>query len=167
MSNEPIHLPALFPDLPRELPVIGENGDFNPLWSLGLSSLFQALQENYKNEGILFPKLSADNIANIQAVYTPYIGLPLPTNIPDISGQTVFDIDNRVPKQFIITYDTSSPPIVLSAQWLIMNVMLFSAGSPNGQNAGVVGWFCYDLTNKVLYICTTSGSTTGAVWTAV
>ncbi|MGA0832104.1 MAG: hypothetical protein ACO3P4_04740 [Polynucleobacter sp.] len=108
---------SIFPDLPREVPVIDKDGNFSPLWSLGLSALFQALQENYKNEGILFPRLSAQNIADIQAIYTPYIGSPLPQNIPDISGQTVFDTTNRVSKQFVITYDGSTPPNIVTATW--------------------------------------------------
>lgn len=109
--------PSIFPDLPREVPVIAENGDFSALWSLSFSSLFQALQENYKNEGIIFPRLTAAQIANIQAIYTPLIGSPLPQNIPDISGQTVFDTTNRVSKQFVITYDGSTPPNILTATW--------------------------------------------------
>jgi hypothetical protein len=113
--TENLQLQAIFPDLPREVPVIGENGDFAPLWSLGLSSLFQALQENFKNEGIIFPRLSAANIATIQAIYTPLIGAPLPFNIPDISGQTVFDTDNRVSKQFVITYDINGN--IVTAAW--------------------------------------------------
>ena len=117
MAGERPILQAIFPDLPREIPVIGENGDFAPLWSLGFSSLFQALQDNYKNEGIIFPRLSAVSIANIQAIYTPLIGAPLPNNIPDISGQTVFDTTNRVSKQFVITYDGSVPPNVVTAVW--------------------------------------------------
>jgi hypothetical protein len=115
-SQQPI-LQAIFPDLPREIPVFNEHGDFSPLWSLGLSSLFQALQENFKNEGIIFPRLSAANIAIIQAIYTPLIGTPLPQNIPDISGQTVFDTTNRVSKQFVITYDGAMPPNILTATW--------------------------------------------------
>lgn len=108
---------SIFPDLPREVPVINEDGDFSPLWSLGLSSLFQALQTNFKNEGIVFPNLSAANIANIQALYTPFIGSPLPNNLPDISGQTVFDTTNRVSKQFVITYDGATPPNIVTATW--------------------------------------------------
>lgn len=167
MATETTQLQAIFPDLPRETPVIGMDGDFSPLWSLGLSSLFQALQENYKNEGILLPRLSATNIANIEAIYTPLIGGPLPQATPDISGQMVFDTTNRIPKQFIITYDASTPPNILSASWLIMNVMLINMGNPNGTVAGNLYWLCYDITNKVLYICTASGSTVTAVWTAV
>lgn len=108
---------SIFPDLPREVPVINKDGDFSPLWSLGLSSLFQALQTNFKNEGIVFPNLSAANIADIQSLYTPYIGFPLPNNLPDISGQTVFDITNRVSKQFVITYDGATPPNIVTATW--------------------------------------------------
>ena len=115
-TQQPI-LQAIFPDLPRETPVIGKDGDFSPLWSLGLSALFQALQENFKNEGIIFPRLSAANIATIQAIYTPLIGSPLPQNIPDISGQTVFDTTNRVSKQFVITYDGAMPPNIVTATW--------------------------------------------------
>ena len=117
MATQESKLQSIFPDLPREVPVINKDGDFSPLWSLGLSALFQALQENYKNEGILFPRLSAANIANIQAIYTPLIGYPLPQNIPDISGQTVFDTTNRVSKQFVITYDSATPPNILTATW--------------------------------------------------
>jgi len=114
----PIQNPqSIFPDLPRETPVLTKDGDFAPLWSLGLSSLFQALQENFKNEGIVFPNLSAVNIADIQSLYTPFIGMPLPDTFPDISGQTVFDTTNRVSKQFVITYDGATPPNIVTAQW--------------------------------------------------
>lgn len=164
---ENIILQSIFPDLPREVPVIDKDGNFSPLWSLGLSSLFQALQENYKNEGIIFPRLSATNIATIQAIYTPFIGVPLPNNIPDISGQTVFDTTNRVSKQFVITYDSSVPPNILSAQWIILAYLLLGSGNPNGHQAGQIGWFYYDLTGHALYICTISGSTVSAVWTII
>ena len=165
MANENQILQSIFPDLPREVPVLDKSGDFSPLWSLGLSALFQALQENFKNEGILLPRLSASNIAMIQSLYTPYIGLPLPQQIPDISGQTVFDTTNRVPKQFIILYDNASPPNILSASWLQINVMTFNAGNPNGAVAGILNWLCYDSSGMKLYICTASGSVSGAVWT--
>ena len=158
---------AIFPDIPREVPVINEEGNFTELWSLGFGALFQALQTNFKNEGILFPALNAANIATIQSIYTPLIGSKLPNNTLDISGQTVFDTTNRIPKQFIITYDNTSPPMgpkILSASWLIMNVMTMFAGDPNHHVAGVLNWFCYDTTNKNLYICTTSGSVSDAVW---
>ena len=111
------NLQSLFPDMPRENPAVDKDGNLMALWELGLSSLFQALQENFKNEGILFPRLSAANIAKIQAIYTPLIGSPLPQSTPDISGQTVFDTTNRVSKQFVITYDGSTPPNIATASW--------------------------------------------------
>lgn len=158
---------SIFPDYPRGQPCVDKEGKLTAEWDTQLGALFQALQRNFKNEGIIFPPLSASNISTLQAIYTPYIGMPLPQNIPDISGQTVFDSTNRVPKQFIITYDNASPPNILSASWLILNVMLNHAGNPNGSVAGVLNWFCYDTVGKNLYICTSSGSTSSAVWTIV
>lgn len=116
---------AIFPDYPREQPLIEKNGKLTTTWDMSLNSLYQALQNNFSNEGILFPALSATDIATIQSIYTPLIGQPLPQNvpgnngenIPDISGKTVFDSTNRVPKQFIITYDGSTPPNIVTAAW--------------------------------------------------
>ena len=108
---------SIFPDLPREVPAVMEDGNFNYLWSLGFASLFQALQRNFSNEGIKFPPLADTQIAQIEAIYTPLIGGPLPYYIPDISGQTIFDSTNRVSKQFVITYDGATPPNIVTATW--------------------------------------------------
>lgn len=113
-SNKP---QAIFPDMPRATPVIMQNGNFNHLWLLGLSNLFQALQVNFKNEGIMFPPLDESGIDAIEALYTPYIGSQLPIGLQDISGQTVFDSTNRVSKQFVITYDPVLPGNILTATW--------------------------------------------------
>jgi hypothetical protein len=107
----------IFPDYPREQPMVDKNGVLIEAWDVQLGSLFQALQQNFKNEGIVFPPLTAAEIATIQGIYTPLIGSPLPQNIPDISGQAVFDTTNRVPKMFIITYDGATPPNVTAASW--------------------------------------------------
>lgn len=123
MTTQTAKPQAIFPDLPRTNPEVGKDGHFTKDWSLGFSLLFQALQANFSNEGLRFPPLTAAQIASIQAVYTPYIGSPLPQNqglqknVPDISGASVFDSTNRVPKVFIITYDASTPPNVLTAAW--------------------------------------------------
>ena len=161
---------SIFPDLPRESPAIDKNGDFTSLWELGLSALFQALQRNFKNEGIVFPNLDSTSISTIQNLYTSYIGgtyNALTVALPDISGQTVFDYTNKVSKQFVIATDTSTPPLVTLAEWVPFAMMLTNAGNPNGVQAGVLNWFCYDTTNKILYICTTAGNSASAVWTAV
>lgn len=108
---------SLFPSMPREDKIVDENGNFSEFWLLGMEALFQALQANFKNEGIVFPGLSAANIATIESIYSVYIGFPLPNEVLDISGQTVFDLDNRVSRQFVITYDSAEPPNVVTAQW--------------------------------------------------
>lgn len=45
------------------------------------------------------------------------------------------------------------------------NVVLNYPGNPNGNVAGIVFQFCWDTTDLVLYICTTSGNASTAVWT--
>lgn len=118
MANSQRRFPqSIFPDFPHEQKAVEKDGGLTSAWNLSLSSLYQALQKNFKNEGIVFPPLTADQIATLLALYTPSIGLPLPTNLPDISGQTVFDSTNRVPKQFIITFDGAVPPNVVTAAW--------------------------------------------------
>lgn len=47
------------------------------------------------------------------------------------------------------------------------NVVLFGAGNPNGVVAGMTYQFYWDTTNHLLYICTTSGTASTAVWTEV
>ena len=108
---------SLFPDLPRESPAIDKDGNFTFLWALGFASLFQALQDNFSDEGVKFPGLNSTDIASIQSRYSAFIGLPLPPELDDISGQAVFDTDNRVSKQFVITYDGATPPNIVTAQW--------------------------------------------------
>jgi len=120
---------SIFPDLIRGVPISDKEGNLNTYWELFFSALSQALQKNYKNEGIMLPPLNIDQINAIEALYTPFIGLPLPGSapgqaqgmtLPDISGQTIFDTTNRVPKVFIITFNVPTPPdppIVLTAGW--------------------------------------------------
>lgn len=161
---------SIFPDYPRENPAIDKEGNFTALWDLGLGLLFQALQDNYRNEGIRIPVLSASNMATIQALYATFVGgtyNALTMAQPDISGQTVFDTDTYITNQFVIAKDTASPPNVLLAEWVPMAVMLTGAGNPSGVTAGVISWLYYDTAGKVLYICTATGSATTATWQAV
>lgn len=118
MTFQMNRFPSIFPDVPRESPVIDKKGDFTALWSLGLGALFQALQENFSSEGIKWPPLNSDNIDSIQDIYTPLIGSPLPVGVPDISGKTVFDTTNRIFRGFVITYDNASPPNIVTANWV-------------------------------------------------
>lgn len=47
------------------------------------------------------------------------------------------------------------------------NVILSNAGNPNSAVAGSTYQLCWDTTNMILYVCTTTGSSGSAVWTKV
>lgn len=47
------------------------------------------------------------------------------------------------------------------------NIILFNAGNPNGVVAGTTYQFCWDTLSQALYICTTSGTSSTAVWTKI
>lgn len=111
---------SIFPDYSRESPAVDKQGNFSPRMDLNFSSLFQALQRNFKNEGIVFPPLSATDMATIAGMYTPFIGSPLPQTLPDISGQTIFNSTARSSYQFVITYDASTPPNISTAGWIML-----------------------------------------------
>lgn len=170
MATEQIQKQSIFPDVPRETPETDKDGNFTALWSLGIGSLFQALQENFKNEGIVIPRLSANEIATIQALYAAYVGgayNELTKNLPDISGQTVYNQTTKFTNQFVIATDTAMIPNVTLAEWVPLAVMLTHAGTPNGAVAGVLNWLCYDTSLKQLYACTTAGAIGTAIWTLI
>lgn len=45
------------------------------------------------------------------------------------------------------------------------NIILFNAGNPNGAVAGSTFQLLWDTTDKLLWVCTTSGTASTAVWT--
>ena len=47
------------------------------------------------------------------------------------------------------------------------NMVLSYAGNPNGHVAGELYQFCYDTVSGLLYICTTAGTASSAVWMQV
>jgi hypothetical protein len=108
---------AIFPDLPRETPTIDKDGHLSPLWSLGFASLFQALQKNFRNTGILFPSITTDEANEVVAIYSPYIGSPLPPGLDNVSGQTAFNTTLSLPQIFIIAFDTRTPPNITGVKW--------------------------------------------------
>jgi len=161
---------SIFPDLPREQTAVNSKGEFVELWSLGLSALFQALQSNFKNEGILFPPLSAANMATIQSLYATYVGGTydaLTMALPDISGQTVFDSTTYITNQFVIAKDGANPPNVILAEWVPLSVLLTNEGAPTGSVAGVLNWMCYDTSGQHLWICSASGNSATATWVQI
>jgi hypothetical protein len=44
------------------------------------------------------------------------------------------------------------------------NVILYNAGNPNGAVAGTTYQLCWDTVDNILWVCTTSGTATTAVW---
>lgn len=59
----PIKQVSIIPDLPRSPSVVDKNGNLAPEWKLFFEQLTQALQTNFKPEGILLPQQTASNIA--------------------------------------------------------------------------------------------------------
>lgn len=49
----------------------------------------------------------------------------------------------------------------------LANTVLHNAGNPNTVLAGVVYQMCWDTTNSIMYVCSTSGNSGTAVWTAI
>lgn len=91
------------------------------------------------------------------------------TSLPTVSTAQLTDIICAV-------QGYSSPSVLgLSVQETLQqvynlfqaNIILYNAGDPNGSVAGTTYQFCWDTTNNDLYICTTSGTASTAVWTNV
>lgn len=54
---------ALFPDMPRDTPLVDSNGYMTDEWQLYFDNLTVNLQTNFKPEGFVIPPLIATNIA--------------------------------------------------------------------------------------------------------
>lgn len=54
---------AIFPDLPRDLKIINEEGEMTSTWHLYFEQLTSALQAILKPEGSVMPQVTAANIA--------------------------------------------------------------------------------------------------------
>lgn len=82
------------------------------------------------------------------------------TVLPPVTNATLSDII------YAVQGGVSSQETLQQVQQLMLaQTILNNAGNPNGAVAGNVYQFCYDTTNSKLYICTTSGSSSTAVWT--
>lgn len=118
---------SIFPDFPRGSPVVDKDGKFSANWHLALSSLFQALQKNFSNEGFIFPPLNEDDQNTILSIYTKLIGKTLQSTspaTPNISGKMIYGIPPLpttmpAPKMFIIEFakPEDATSTILSASW--------------------------------------------------
>jgi hypothetical protein len=89
------------------------------------------------------------------------------TDLPTVTNASLSDIFYAV--QGYVS--PSSPGLSVQetgqqlADLFLSNSILFNAGNPNGSVAGKTYQLCWDTTNTILYVCTTTGSSTTAVWT--
>jgi len=84
------------------------------------------------------------------------------TSLPTVAVATPADIICAV-QGGVSVQETLQQVLSLNLQNTILNY----PGNPNGNVAGTVYQFCWDTTDDILYICTTSGIATLAVWTVV
>jgi hypothetical protein len=84
------------------------------------------------------------------------------TQLPTVTNSTVADIICAVQGN-VSTQQTLGQIFAL----YLANVVLSSSGNPNGMLAGAIYQLCWDKTNSIMYVCTTSGSATTAVWSIV
>jgi len=89
------------------------------------------------------------------------------TSLPTVSSAQMTDIICAVQGY------TSPTVLGLSVQETLQqvynlfqsNIILFNAGNPNGVVAGTTYQFLWDTLDSILWICTTSGTSSTAVWT--
>lgn len=106
MSNE-IPIPQnIVPDVPRDLSV-NKDGNLNFDLQLGLSQLYQALQQIITSQGIQPPRLTTDQQTNITNFYVSFVGKQLPQNVPNIAGIIATDAMSSDPIVFIMTFNSS------------------------------------------------------------
>lgn len=56
---------SIFPDMPRDKKIVDEKGELTANWDLYFQQLTQALQTNYKSEGIVVPPLPDTDITQL------------------------------------------------------------------------------------------------------
>jgi hypothetical protein len=84
---------SIFPDLPREQPLVGKDGLMNPYWALFFDNLVLALQNNFNPEGILVPQQTAANIALLATGMAP--SPPDGNNIRTSNMNILYDSTNN------------------------------------------------------------------------
>lgn len=84
------------------------------------------------------------------------------TDLPTVANSLAADIIYAV-QGGVSVQETLQQVLNLSQS----NIVLSGIGNPNAAVAGTVYQFFYDTSGKKLYICTTTGSSTTAVWTLI
>lgn len=87
------------------------------------------------------------------------------TQLPSVGSAMNSDIIAAV--QGGVTGDTVQLTLSQVLSLALTTNTLSNAGNPNGVVAGNILQLCLDTTNKDLYICTTTGSISTAVWTLI
>lgn len=144
---------ALFPDLPRNEPVVNPDGTMNDNWKLWFDSLVYALQQNLKPEGFVIPQKEqsdVDQLDDEKALSNILYNSTINQFIGNILNPDVTDVDHPDGTQF----------------WYSFAMITDFAGNPNGNVSGFVNLLCLDTITPKLYICTTAGDAATAVWTA-
>lgn len=117
MSNNEIPLQQNYiPDLPRDMS-ISKDGKLSYDLQLGLSNLFQTLQNFVTNQGVRLPALTLTQRNNITAFYVSFIGQPLPQNVPNIAGTLASDYTSSEPYVFIMIFDPTTLEVLPTPIW--------------------------------------------------
>lgn len=139
---------TVFPDLPRESPLVDAHGMITDDWKFIFDQLFAALHVNFKPEGFVMPQQSSTNISK----------LTQPQSFANILYNTTVD-------SFYGNLKVPASGSAKSQVWWPFAMITNYPGNPNGNLAGSLYWFCWDTVNMILYICTTAGNASTAVWT--
>lgn len=89
------------------------------------------------------------------------------TSLPTVANSTLNDIICAVqgyvsPTNLGLSTQQTLGQVLSLVQ---SNLILFNAGNPNGAVAGTTYQLCWDTVDLILWVCTTSGSSSTAVWT--
>lgn len=120
MSGESPITAGYIPDLPRNM-TVGKDGALNYDLQLGLSQLYQALQQLVSNQGISLPPLTTTQQTNITTLYGSLIGKQLPQNVPNLAGTLARDATTSNPIVFIMTFDPATLFVLATPGWHTIN----------------------------------------------
>lgn len=147
MFSQPLKQQNTFPDLPRNEPLLNQDGTMNHYWMLFFDNLTMALQRTFSPEGFVMPEQTTSDI-------TTYL-----SDDPVFIANVLYDSTTNTFKGNIFnTADGTPLNAPTGAQhWLEFAMITDFAGNPNGNVPGYLNQLCLDTVGKVLYICTRAG----------